>query len=270
VKSKAGSLLRLATLYCVSGCGATDHMVGALRGAYAGSGGAIDTFEPQDVGGRAAIHTAGTSGGRAASDVLGSGGNTAGDGGKTLADGPLGNISAGRGGAAGCAGIGCEPQPICGDGVVAAGEECDDGNPVDSDACTSDCRLTRCGDFIINGLGFRSEVCDTGGESAACDADCTSPRCGDGTRNVAAGEECDGAGETTTCNANCTAARCGDGILNVTAGEYCDVAGNSPVCDSDCTRAVCGDKFTNPASNEGCDDGNAVNGDGCSASCAIE
>ena len=39
--------------------------------------------------------------------------------------------------------------PQCGDGVVQAGEECDDGNDLDSDGC-SDCTLAACGDGIVN------------------------------------------------------------------------------------------------------------------------
>ena len=36
---------------------------------------------------------------------------------------------------------------ICGDGVTQTGfEECDDGNLVDTDACTNACTLATCGD----------------------------------------------------------------------------------------------------------------------------
>jgi cysteine-rich repeat protein len=33
------------------------------------------------------------------------------------------------------------PIPVCGDGIVDTGEECDDGNGIDADGCLSDCRL---------------------------------------------------------------------------------------------------------------------------------
>ena len=36
--------------------------------------------------------------------------------------------------------------PRCGDGVVSGGEECDDGNLSNEDACTILCRSARCGD----------------------------------------------------------------------------------------------------------------------------
>jgi len=38
----------------------------------------------------------------------------------------------------------------CGDGIIDAGEECDDANAVDSDGCSSLCNLAICGDGIIN------------------------------------------------------------------------------------------------------------------------
>ena len=35
----------------------------------------------------------------------------------------------------------------------------------------------------------------------------------------------------------------------------------------DCTNAFCGDGYTNAQAGEECDDGNALSGDGCSATC---
>src|SRR5262245_22524726 len=37
---------------------------------------------------------------------------------------------------------------VCGDGMVDMGEECDDGNPDDTDACTNACLNAICGDGI--------------------------------------------------------------------------------------------------------------------------
>ena len=45
---------------------------------------------------------------------------------------------------------------VCGDGVVAGDEECDDGNTVDGDGCDSNCTKTRCG----NGVKTGNEACD--------------------------------------------------------------------------------------------------------------
>ncbi|MEW5850012.1 MAG: DUF4215 domain-containing protein [Myxococcota bacterium] len=48
----------------------------------------------------------------------------------------------------------------CGDGVVADGEACDDGNMVDNDGCSADCVVEVCGDGILQtGIG---EQCDDG------------------------------------------------------------------------------------------------------------
>ena len=35
----------------------------------------------------------------------------------------------------------CCEEPICGDGVVDPGEDCDDGNNVSGDGCEADCTL---------------------------------------------------------------------------------------------------------------------------------
>ncbi|UCC29690.1 MAG: hypothetical protein JSU86_15980, partial [Phycisphaerales bacterium] len=63
----------------------------------------------------------------------------------------------------------CQPFPVCGDEIVQAPEECDDG-----------------------------------GESGTCDADCTYVVCGDGTVNTTVGEECDPP-NGVTCDGNCLA-----------------------------------------------------------------
>ncbi|HUS66684.1 MAG TPA: lectin-like protein [Kofleriaceae bacterium] len=59
-----------------------------------------------------------------------------------------------------------EEGPICGNGLVEADEECDDGDDVDEDACAG-CQLARCGDGILR-AGV--EECDHGG---APDDSCT-------------------------------------------------------------------------------------------------
>jgi cysteine-rich repeat protein len=46
------------------------------------------------------------------------------------------------GGAGSCTAAGvCELPPVCGDGVVGTGEECDDGNLLDGDCCSAACTL---------------------------------------------------------------------------------------------------------------------------------
>jgi cysteine-rich repeat protein len=199
-------------------------------------------------------------------------------------------------------GIGSTPvcgtpcEPLCLDGIVDPGEECDDG--AESAYCDANCTLARCGDGTLNQT--RGEECDTHGRSASCDADCTFAICGDRTVNksagetcddgnaidgdgcdsnctltacgngiVTVGEECDDAGASATCDADCTFAVCGDGVRNAVAGEECDDAGPSATCDADCTFAVCGDGVVNAAAGEQCEDGNAIDGDGCDSNCTL-
>ena len=78
---------------------------------------------------------------------------------------------------------GCSPTcrlPVCGDGILErpAGEQCDDGNNQNGDNCSSLCQLPSCGDGAINAL----EQCDDGNNSNgdACDNNCTFPSCGNG------------------------------------------------------------------------------------------
>ncbi|MDH3623753.1 MAG: C25 family cysteine peptidase [Myxococcales bacterium] len=55
----------------------------------------------------------------------------------------------------------CEGPPICGNGVVATPEECDDGNTADGDGCSATCTLEApppCGDGRI----WLGEECDDG------------------------------------------------------------------------------------------------------------
>lgn len=100
-------------------------------------------------------------------------------------------------------------NPICGNGAVEAGEECDDGNTEtetcmygipECSVCADDCVVklgvtSFCGDGSVDGAN--GEECDDGNtlNGDGCSADCTrddngnDPFCGNG--NVDAGEECD-------------------------------------------------------------------------------
>jgi cysteine-rich repeat protein len=73
--------------------------------------------------------------------------------------------------------------------VVQLGEECDDANIVNEDACLNSCHLARCGDSVVHeGV----EECDDGNVSNedGCLNSCVPAECGDGYlwRGV---EECD-------------------------------------------------------------------------------
>jgi cysteine-rich repeat protein len=140
--------------------------------------------------------------------------------------------------------------PLCGNGVVDPGEECDDGNQDDTDDCVRPadadvgCQLARCGDLRVRSHPAdpsELEECDAFGlATAGCDADCSLPLCGDAVLNPSAGEQCDDGNNVT-----------GDG------------------CRADCASAeTCGNFVVDPG--EQCDDGNNVSADGCSATCLVD
>ncbi len=137
----------------------------------------------------------------------------------------------------------CQALPYCGDGIVqpSLGEECDDGNHDNNDACVVGCRSAFCGD------GFRE-------------------------RGV---EECEPP-NTPSCDATChdiVPPRCGNHVID--PGEQCDDGNNSnhDDCTNGCQIAVCGDGLVHTKGTppfEECDDGNTTPGDGCSATCTSE
>jgi cysteine-rich repeat protein len=64
------------------------------------------------------------------------------------------------------------PGATCGNGMVEAGEECDDGNTRSDDGCSAECRYEYCGDGIVQStLG---EQCDDGNyrNDDGCDMFC--------------------------------------------------------------------------------------------------
>jgi cysteine-rich repeat protein len=131
-----------------------------------------------------------------------------------------------------CAGTPSVCATVCGDGVPAVTEACDDGNVTAGDGCSAVCAVeagfsctgtpstcaTTCGD----GFPAGTETCDDG--------------------NVTAGDGCDAA-------------------CAVETGYSC--SGTPSVC-----ATVCGDGTM--AGTEACDDGNTTDGDCCSSACAIE
>ncbi|MCP3684837.1 MAG: DUF4215 domain-containing protein [bacterium] len=169
----------------------------------------------------------------------------------------------------------------CGNGIVDAGEDCDDGNSVDDDSCTNDCTfyippLPYCG----NGIVEAGEDCDDGNsvDDDSCTNDCTFyipplPYCGDG--NVDPGEECDDGNSVNydSCTNDCTIFPplpvCGNGVVE--PGEECDDGNdvNDDSCTNDCTIfppvSYCGNGIVE--SGEDCDDGNDVNDDSCTNDC---
>lgn len=183
---------------------------------------------------------------------------------------------------------------ICGNGLRAASEGCDDGNSITGDGCSASCELEAgwtcivgigqtsvcrplCGDGLIRG----DEVCDdnnedpnprsSGDEPDGCAFDCSA---------VDFGWSCDG--EPSVC-----VTTCGDGLVGLMV-EACDDGNleNGDGCAFDCalveTGWSCGDPVLSPSvceplcgdglvrGVEGCDDGDNNDGDGCSADCRVE
>jgi hypothetical protein len=172
----------------------------------------------------------------------------------------------------------CTPAPYCGDKAVDAefGEVCDDGvNSGSAGSCTPDCKasvpLLTCGDGII----VAPEQCDDGALNgmplSVCDANCRK-KCGNGIKD--SGEQCDNGvnnGSYGTCKPDCTlASYCGDGVKDPT--EQCDsgtanvpfsTAYGSSICTSVCTWApYCGDGRIQSQYGEECDGSST-----CDASC---
>ena len=179
-----------------------------------------------------------------------------------------------------------EPNTIqCGNGGRETGEQCDDGNTLNTDICSNACQRTICGDGIIQSPNGQSvlETCDNGlqnGQPGQCNLTCTgvvssTPQCNDATdndndtRNNCLDPGChtdDNAANASTCDPNDTTEantpRCGNGVQDQPS-EQCDdgnlVAGDG--CSIICTSEGCGDGQTDP--QEQCDDGNSSNVDSC-------
>lgn len=151
------------------------------------------------------------------------------------------------------------PPSFCGDGVLEAGEECDDGNWDVTDGCVQCTIVPLCGNQLIE----LNEQCDDGNTVATdgCAGCVLVPLCGNGVLEV--GEECD-----TPNSAQCFRCKqprprmCGNGVVD--SGEECD--SDSEACIA-CRLAVptCGDGIVN--GSEQCDDGNSFENDGCDHLC---
>jgi cysteine-rich repeat protein len=159
-----------------------------------------------------------------------------------------------------------ETTPVCGNGIVETGEQCDDGNTVQADGCHNDCLLPRCGDGVTD-LG---EECDSGADNSntrpdACRTDCRLSYCGDGVMDT--GEPCDdgNADNTDDCLVGCSVASCGDGYIRA-GHEACDDgnADNTDACTTSCNSARCGDGFV----QSGAEDCDSVPPRSCTTACS--
>lgn len=191
-------------------------------------------------------------------------------------------------------------DPECPNGIQEEGEECDDGNTSNNDACTNYCTLAVCGDGIIE---TNVEECDPGadqlGPGHACTSECMINLCGDGELgpmelcddgNLIDGDECTSActtsgctngivedfeecddgnlDDTDDCLTTCVLASCGDAFVHVD-DEECDTGAllsNTAECTLACEHAVCGDGHVWDGV-ETCDDANALDFDACTTEC---
>jgi fibro-slime domain-containing protein len=142
-------------------------------------------------------------------------------------------------------------KPVCGDGIVAGNEVCDDGkNDGSYGSCTSDCSAfgPRCGDGKVD---MPYEQCDDGVNLTTYGTN-GMPACGPGCKFVG---------------------YCGDKKVDSLFGEQCDDGvnmGGYGLCAPGCVLGPrCGDGVIQTP-QEDCDDGNTVSGDGCSAICKRE
>jgi hypothetical protein len=152
--------------------------------------------------------------------------------------------------------------PVCGNGFVEAGEECDDGNTVPGDCCSATCTFEALGSACDDGQFCTvSETCDGAG---ACGGG--SPwNCSDSVACTA--DSCDEVADACV-NAPDDAA-CADGVF-CNGAEVCDPAldcqpGSPPTCDDGvgCTADSCdpmADACTNAPDDAACDDGVFCNG----------
>lgn len=221
-----------------------------------GEGGASGTALPPTRGGSSSTRATVTSpnGGIGTQpNDGGRGGTDAGAAGNTVDHGTRGDV-------AGSGAI----LSSCGNRKREGTEACDDGNRIDGDGCSSDCRSTEiCGNGVLDRT--KGEECDLG----ACTASTSTPT----TCNHDSGN----------CTSECRFAKCGDGkqrfIVAADGGapEACDLgsANVSPekaygegVCTTACEAAPrCGDGKIDQTFGESCDDNNSTSGDGCSATC---
>jgi cysteine-rich repeat protein len=145
---------------------------------------------------------------------------------------PVGNVCS----AGSCSGT-------CGNGIVNAGEQCDDGNKVNGDGCNTNCTFS-----------CQNPATDCAAASVCMKQTCTGAHvCQQAADTAQNGALCS-AGHV--CAAGTCTTACGNGALDTLAGEQCDFgsAANGPAtgCETTCQYSC--------QAAAGCADGNACNG----------
>lgn len=171
-------------------------------------------------------------------------------------------------------------RPVCGNGILNAGEQCDDGNPSGFDCCSSTCQIVAAGGTCRPAAGACDlpEVCD--GSSTTCPADAKSTStCRPAADVCDVAESCDGVGDacppdalepaTTACRAggdecdpgeNCTGS-------SVSCPSDFKQSDGSPCSDGDaCTLSdTCSAGACQSGSALDCDDDDSCTQDSCNA-----
>jgi cysteine-rich repeat protein len=142
------------------------------------------------------------------------------------------------------------------------GENCDDGNTVDGDACPSTCVIDKCAGVICPAP---TDACHDPGVCDSFTGVCSNPPKDDGT-------SCDdgnGCTQTDQCQAGACA---GSNPVACPGRANCQNAGTCDPASGQCSAptgcAGCGNGGVEQG--EQCDDGNVAAGDGCSPTCQYE
>ncbi len=151
--------------------------------------------------------------------------------------------------------------PLCGDGVVDPGEECDDGNNLNGDCCSSFCKVLPAGNACDDGLFCtRDDRCEEGGHCRGngdpCrgsdgDGDC-SESCDEG-NDSCTGRDPDGSvcDDGLYCNGT---DQCASGTCTAHAGDPCPGVDADADCSESCEETT-DDCTAFDAPGAACDDG---------------
>lgn len=140
----------------------------------------------------------------------------------------------------------CRPAPaVCGNGILEDGEQCDDRNLVNTDACTNACKHAVCGDTIVR-TGV--EQCDDGNavNNDGCTNDCRTV-CVPGTM------QCGTWGGWSTCSSGartrtrtCSESACGTSRVETESQPCCDGTNRPDGCSCSNDSRNCASGFCRP------------------------